>query len=85
MTRLTRSTTVHVMEVTVQEAKTHLSRLLRRVEAGESIVIKRGRHRVALLTAAPAESPRRQIWADLDGGMGADFDDIPADLRDYAL
>jgi prevent-host-death family protein len=72
------------MEVTVQEAKTHLSRLLRRVEAGESIVIKRGPCRVALLTAAPAESPQRQIWGDLDGDLGADFDDIPPDLRDYA-
>ncbi|CAN5838898.1 hypothetical protein BH24ACT8_BH24ACT8_22120 [soil metagenome] len=73
-----------VMEVTVQEAKTHLSRLLRRVEAGESVVIKRGRYRVALLTAAPAESPRRQIWGDLEGRLGPDFDDIPDDLRDYA-
>ncbi|CAA9377885.1 MAG: hypothetical protein AVDCRST_MAG21-1556 [uncultured Nocardioidaceae bacterium] len=72
------------MEVTVQEAKTHLSRLLRRVEAGESIVIKRGRHRVALLTAAPEESPRRQIWGDLEGSFGPDFDDIPDDLRAYA-
>jgi prevent-host-death family protein len=73
-----------VMEVTVQEAKTHLSRLLRRVEAGESVVIKRGRYRVALLTAAPPESPRRQIWGDLEGRLGPDFDDIPDDLRDYA-
>ena len=72
------------MEVTVQEAKTHLSRLLRRVEAGESVVIRRGRQRVALLTAAPVESPQRQIWGDLDGSLGPDFDDVPADLRDYA-
>jgi prevent-host-death family protein len=71
------------MEVTVQEAKTHLSRLLRRVEAGESIVIRRGRRRVALLTAAPTEAPRREIWGDLEGEIGPDFDEIPADLQDY--
>jgi prevent-host-death family protein len=35
--------------VTVQDAKTHLSRLLRRVESGEEIVISRGRRPVARL------------------------------------
>lgn len=83
LTSSTWSTTVEFVEVTVQEAKTHLSRLLRRVEAGESVVIKRGRHRVALLTAAPVESPRRQIWGGLEGSLGPDFDDIPDDLREY--
>lgn len=71
------------MEVTVHEAKTHLARLLRRVEAGESVVIKRGKHRVAVLTAAPAESPRRQVWGDLAGSVSPDFDDIPNDLSEY--
>lgn len=40
------------MEVTVQEAKTHLSQLLRRVEAGEEVVIGRGREPVAMLVRA---------------------------------
>jgi len=35
--------------VTVHEAKTHLSRLLERVEAGEEVVIARGRVPVARL------------------------------------
>jgi prevent-host-death family protein len=35
--------------VNVHEAKTHLSRLLARVEAGEEIVIARGGHPVARL------------------------------------
>jgi prevent-host-death family protein len=43
--------------VTVHEAKTHLSRLLERVEAGEEIVIARGRTPVARLL--PVERPRR--------------------------
>ena len=32
-------------EVTVHEAKTHLSRLLARIEAGEEIIIRRGAKR----------------------------------------
>jgi prevent-host-death family protein len=35
--------------VPLNEAKTHLSELVRRVEAGEEIVIRRGRKRVARL------------------------------------
>jgi prevent-host-death family protein len=72
------------MEVTVQEAKTQLSRLLRRVEAGEEIVIRRGREPVAMLVRAPAPTGRRQIWADLDGAMRDDFDELPADFAPYA-
>lgn len=71
------------MEVTVQEAKTHLSRLLRRVEAGEVIVIRRGRHRVAVLSPAPHEPGRRQIWGDLPGKLAENFDETPADFADY--
>ena len=37
--------------VPLGEAKTRLSELLRRVEAGEEIVIRRGRHPVARLIA----------------------------------
>jgi prevent-host-death family protein len=72
------------MEVTVQEAKTQLSRLLRRVEAGESITIRRGREPVAMLVRAPARSGRRQIWGGLDGSIGPEFDDLPDDLAPYA-
>jgi prevent-host-death family protein len=72
------------MEVTVQEAKTQLSRLLRRVEAGEEIVIRRGREPVAMLVRAPAPAGRRQIWADLDGAMADNFDELPEDFAPYA-
>lgn len=46
-------------EVGVHEAKTNLSRLLRRVEAGEEIVIKRGHVVVAKLVPASASRQRR--------------------------
>lgn len=71
------------MEVTVQEAKTHLSRLLRRVEAGEEVVIRRGRERVAMLVRAPAKPGRRQIWGDLEGSIGPEFDGLPEGFESY--
>ncbi|MGI8632040.1 MAG: type II toxin-antitoxin system Phd/YefM family antitoxin [Solirubrobacterales bacterium] len=72
------------MEVTVQEAKTQLSRLLRRVEAGESVLIRRGREPVAMLVRAPVSDDRRRIWGDLEGEIGPDFDDIPEGFDPYA-
>ena len=71
------------MEVTVQEAKTQLSQLLRRVEAGEEVVIRRGRERVAVLVRVQEHTPKRQIWGDLDGSMAPDFDAIPNDFDPY--
>jgi prevent-host-death family protein len=44
--------------VRVHEAKTHLSRLLERVEKGEVITIARGKHPVARLV--PITDPPRQ-------------------------
>ncbi len=69
--------------MTVQEAKTQLSRLLRRVEAGESIVIRRGREPVAMLVRAPPKRGRREIWGDLEGAIGPDFDELPEGFEPY--
>lgn len=71
------------MEVTVQEAKTHLSRLLRRVEAGEEVVIRRGREPVAMLVRAPGRQGKRAIWGDLEGSLAPDFDELPSDFDGY--
>ena len=71
------------MEVTVQEAKTHLSRLLRRVEAGETITIRRGRDPVAVLTKAPTPKGQRRIWGNLDITIAPDFDEIPDVFKPY--
>lgn len=46
-----------MVTVTVHEAKTHMSRLLVRVEAGEEIVIARGKTEIAKLV--PLNSHRR--------------------------
>jgi prevent-host-death family protein len=75
-------------EVNVYEAKTHLSRLLARVEAGEVITIKRSGKPVAQL--CPIPSPKRRILG-LESGkifMSDDFnDDLPEDflITDMAL
>jgi prevent-host-death family protein len=47
------------MIVTIHEAKTHLSRLLHRVEEGEEVVVCRGKHPVARLVPAIA-TPRQR-------------------------
>lgn len=68
--------------VNVHEAKTHLSRLLARVEAGEEILLARAGRPVARLVpiAADVASPRvpggweGQVW------LAPDFDDLPAEL-----
>lgn len=71
---MTRST------VGVHEAKTHLSRLLERVRAGEEIVIQRRGQPIAVLTGINRRSPR----FGTDRGrvtIGDDFDaPLPDDL-----
>jgi prevent-host-death family protein len=49
--------------VNIHEAKTHLSRLLERVQHGERIVIAKAGHPIALLTPIDAP-PRRQPGRD---------------------
>lgn len=69
------------MDVTVQEAKTQLSKLLRRVEAGEEITIRRGKVPVAVLVRVPTPPGERRIWGEVAGGLGPDFD---APLADFS-
>jgi antitoxin (DNA-binding transcriptional repressor) of toxin-antitoxin stability system len=65
--------------VSVQEAKTHLSRLLRAVERGEEIEIRRGRTPVALLSQ---RRPATTSFADLrdrfanEVEIADDFDEL---------
>lgn len=64
-------------EVGIHEAKTNLSRLLRRVAAGEEIVIRRGREPVARLVPVDAPRPRR---LGADRGVFTVPDDFDAPL-----
>ena len=68
--------------VGVHEAKTRLSELLRRVAAGEEIVIMRGREPVARLVPA---NPRRRRRLGVDQGVFVVPDDFDAPLPDHLL
>lgn len=57
--------------VNIHEAKTHLSRLLERVQAGETVVIARAGTPIAELR--PIE-PRRVLFGALKGFFGDDPD-----------
>jgi len=67
--------------VPLNEAKTHLSELLRRVEGGEEIVIRRGRTRVARLIP---ERPRRIAPPGAYRGRITMADDFDAPLANFA-
>ena len=68
--------------VNIHEAKTHLSRLLRRVAAGEEIVIAKGGRPVARLVRIE-EIRRREFGSDRDlFRVPEDFD---APLPDHVL
>jgi prevent-host-death family protein len=76
MSHMTKSVGVH-------EAKTHLSRLLEDVAAGEQVVITRRGEPVASLVPPPRSEPRQ---LGVDRGrfvVPEDFDDpLPDDLLD---
>jgi prevent-host-death family protein len=68
--------------VGVHEAKTNLSELLRRAEAGEDVVICRGTIPVARLIAVVPDRSRR---LGLDAGRFIVPDDFDAPLPDEVL
>ncbi len=59
-------------QVNIHQAKTHLSRLIERVRAGEEVVIAKGGEPVARLVPFPRRQPRRlgtlkgRIWVAPD-------------------
>ena len=70
------------MQVNIHEAKTQLSRLLERVDAGEEVVIARAGKPVARLVPFRDQAPPRRLG--LFAGqvqIAADFDELPEDQR----
>ena len=67
--------------VNIHEAKTHLSRLLQRVEQGERIVIARAGRPVAVLQAV--EAPRRRQPGHDRIVIHDDFDDPLPEFAEY--
>jgi prevent-host-death family protein len=71
------------MQVTIHEAKTHLSRLIEAALAGEEVVIAKGRHPVARLVPMPRCGFRLGLLA---GRLGAPPDFLaPMDEADLDL
>jgi prevent-host-death family protein len=72
--------------VTVHTAKTHLSQLLARVEAGEEVVLARGKVPIAKLVPFSPPAVRRQFGA-MRGQVRLDaafFDPLPdEELADW--
>lgn len=67
--------------VNVHEAKTHLSRLLAEVEAGEEIVISRGGKPVARLLAFEPRPAKRELG--FDRGRFTIPDDFNEPMADF--
>jgi prevent-host-death family protein len=72
----------HVNQVTVHEAKTHLSRLLDRVEGGEEVIIARGRKPVARLVPVQRRAGGGRRFGSLRGQVRTGrkfFEPLPDD------
>ncbi len=73
------------MQVTIHEAKTHLSKLIRKVLEGEEVIIARGKKPLVKLVVLEEVPERRQ----LGGAEGMvlyiadDFDEPLEDFKDY--
>ncbi len=57
------------MQVTIHEAKTHLSRLIAAVERGEEVVIARRDKPVVRLVQEKSQKPKRRLGCLLDPGQ----------------
>jgi len=70
------------MKVTnIQEAKTHLSRLVERAAGGEEIVIaKAGKPMAKLVPYRPAQEPRKPGFWKGRVRIAPDFDELPEEI-----
>ena len=66
-----------MVEVNIHEAKTHLSRLLVRVAAGEEVLISKAGRPIAKLVPVTRGSPRRTPNRDKGNGWIAEDFDAP--------
>lgn len=68
----------------MHEAKTKLSQLVERAEAGEDIVIARNGTPVARLVPVPKVASRKSVFGIWRGKveMADDFDELPDDLAE---
>ncbi len=72
-------------QVTIHEAKTHLSRLIRQALAGEEIIIAKGKRPLVKLVVLDEARPQRRIGnaKTLIVKMAEDFDAPLSEFKDY--
>ena len=75
-----------MIQVTIHEAKTHLSRLIQQVLEGEEVIITRHKQPVAKLVALPEAQPQRRIGgaAHVFVAIAPDFDEPLPEFREYS-
>jgi antitoxin (DNA-binding transcriptional repressor) of toxin-antitoxin stability system len=76
-----------MIHVTIKEAKTHLSKLIKRALAGEEIVIGKGQQPLVKLVALP-EVPQQRRIGHAEGVilyMADDFDDPLPEFEEYMV
>lgn len=72
-------------QVTIHEAKTHLSRLIQDVLRGEQVIIAKGSRPLVELRALPAARPKRipGVFAGGEYSIADDFDEPLEDFQEY--
>lgn len=72
-------------QVTIHEAKTHLSKLIQEALSGETVIIAKGRKPLIRLEVLPEAKPVRRIGGKkkLVVEMTDDFDEPLDDFSDY--
>lgn len=74
-----------MIQVTIHEAKTHLSRLIQQALEGEEIIIARDKQPLVKLVVLPEARPQRRIGgaAHVLISIAPDFDDPLPEFKDY--
>lgn len=70
-----------MQKLNVHEAKTHLSRYLNRVEAGETLILCRHNKPIAVVRPIKPHAKKKRVFG-LDDGFGVSptfFEDLPED------
>lgn len=74
-----------MMQVTIHEAKTHLSKLIQQALTGEEIIIAKGQQPLVKLVALPEARQQRRIGhaKGIILYMADDFDDPLSEFQEY--
>jgi antitoxin (DNA-binding transcriptional repressor) of toxin-antitoxin stability system len=74
-----------MIQVTIHEAKTHLSRLIQQALEGEDVIIARDKQPLVRLCVLPEAQPQRRLGgaAHVFIAIAPDFDDPLPEFGDY--